>query len=163
MKKATAKKIGLNAVLLIVLYIFQAFVFSRAPIMGVKPLIIPVAVIGAGFFGGGVSGGVFGIFAGLLCDAAFNSSVLFTSALPLLGLASGLVSEYLLLPRLFSYLLSSLFGLLAVAFLQTFPLLAFQRADILAVGRVSLLQTAYSLIFVFALYYPIRLIFNRGN
>lgn len=158
MNKSTVKRLGLNALFLIVLYILQAFAFPRVAIWGVKPLIIPVAVIGVGFFGGGLWGGVFGIFAGIFCDTAYNSNVFFTFVLPFLGLAAGIVSEYMLLPGVLSYLISAFLGLVIVSFLQTFPLLTFQNVSPIEIGRVILLQTAYSLLFVFVLYYPIRLV-----
>ncbi len=163
MNKEKGRRLSLNALFLIVLYILQAFVFPRITVLGAKPLIIPVAVIGVGFFGGGIWGGVFGIFAGILCDTAFNSRVFFTLVLPLFGLASGLISEYMLLPGILSYLISAFSGLIVISFLQTFPIIAFQKNNPLVIGRVVLPQIAYSLIFVFILYYPIRWISIHRN
>ncbi len=163
MNKAKLKRLGLNALFLIVLYILQAFAFPRLAVWGVKPLLIPVAVIGIGFFSGGIWGGVFGIFAGIFCDTAFHSTVFFTLILPLFGLASGLVSEYMLLPGIISYLISAFLGLIIISFLQTFPLVVFQDTNLFAIGRVTLLQIAYSLILVLVLYYPIRLISARKS
>ena len=90
--------------------------------MGVKPLILPVAVIGIGF-SAAASGRVFGIFAGILCDVAFVTAPLFTIALPVVGVGSGLLSEYALLKNLLSYLITSLLGLFLISFLQMFPFL----------------------------------------
>lgn len=163
MNKTVIRRLGLYVLFLIILYILQAFAFPRLVIWGVKPLIIPVAVIGIGFFGGGIWGGVFGIFSGILCDTAFGSTPLFTFVLPLFGLASGMLSEYLLLPGLLSYLISAAVGLVIISFLQTFPYFVFNNTNLIAIGRVVLRQTAYSLMFVFLIYYPIRLITGRRS
>lgn len=154
-------KLGLHALLLVVVYILQHFVFSRIPLWGVKPLILPVAVIGIGFFGGSVWGGVFGIFAGILCDVAFVTAPLFTIALPVVGVGSGLLSEYALLKNLLSYLITSLLGLFLISFLQMFPFLFFRDVEPSILLRIAALQTAYSLLFVFPLYLPVRRLSRR--
>ena len=156
-------KLGLHALFLIIIYILQHYVFSRIPIWGVKPLILPVAVIGIGFFGSAVWGGVFGIFAGILCDIASATTPLFTLVMPLLGLCSGLLSEFALLKSLLSYLITSLLGLLVISFLQMFPFLFFRDVEPAILLRVSALQTAYSLLFVFPLYFPVRRLSRRNR
>jgi len=161
MNKRFLKKLGLHALLLIIVYILQHYVFSRIPVWDVKPLILPVAVIGVGFFGGAVWGGVFGIFAGILCDIAYVTTPLFSLVLPLMGLASGLLSEYALLRSLLSYLITSLLGLLFISFLQMFPFLFFRDVGLLFLLKVAGLQTAYSLLFVFPLYLPVRRLSRR--
>jgi len=159
--KKFLKKLGLHALLLIIVYILQHYVFSRIPVWGVKPLILPVAVIGIGFFGGGTWGGVFGIFAGIMCDIAYVTTPLFSLVLPLIGLASGLLSEYALLRSLLSYLITSLLGLIFISFLQMFPYLFFRDVGPLILIKVASLQTAYSLLFVFPLYFPVRRLSKR--
>lgn len=161
MSKKFLKKLGLHALLLIIVYILQHYVFSRVPVWDVKPLILPVAVIGVGFFGGSVWGGVFGIFAGILCDIAYMTMPLFSLVLPLIGLAAGLLSEYALLRSLLSYLITSLLGLLFISFLQMFPFLFFRDVGLLLLLKVAGLQTAYSLLFAFPLYLPVRRLSRR--
>ncbi|NLL46804.1 MAG: hypothetical protein GX250_08405 [Clostridiales bacterium] len=161
LNKRFFKKLGLHALLLIITYILQHYVFPHLPLWGVKPLILPVAAIGIGFFGGSIWGGVFGIFAGILCDIAFVTTPLFTLVMPLIGLASGLLSEYALLRSLLSYLITSLLGLLVISFLQLFPFLFFRDVGLLILLRVTALQCAYSLLFVFPLYLPVRRLSRR--
>lgn len=161
MDKFFSKKTLQLALLLVILYILQAFVFSRVIIWGTKPLIIPVAAVGIGFFGGGVKGGVFGLFCGLLCDTAFDSMPLFTFLLPLLGLASGMISKYYLIPGLVSYLLCILGGLLVISVFQMFSLVAFKNASLASVASTVLFQSLYSLIFAFLLYRPTRFFSKR--
>ncbi len=158
MDKLFLKKILRLAFFLFVLYIFQAFVFTRVAVKGVKPLIIPVAAIGVGFFGGGVKGGVFGLFCGILCDAAFDSVPLFVFLLPVLGMFSGLITEYYLIPGLPSYIICSLGGLLVISVFQMFSFVMFKNASLAVVAEAALYQSLYSLIFALLLYWPSRLV-----
>jgi len=154
-------KLGLHALFLIIVYILQHFVFSRIPLWGVKPLILPVAALGTGFFGGSVWGGIFGIFAGMLCDVAFVTTPLFTIALPALGIGAGLLAEYALLTNLLSYLITSLLGLFVISFLQMFPFIFFRDVELSILLKVAAMQTAYSLLFVFPLYLPVQYLSRR--
>lgn len=146
---------------LFVLYIFQAFVFPRVLLFGVKPLILPVAAIGVGYFSGGIKGGVFGLLCGLLCDASFDSTPLFTFLLPLLGLAAGMASEYFLIPGPPSYILCSFGGLLIISFFQMFSFVVFRGTRIASAAETALYQSLYSLIFALLLYWPEHLLTKR--
>jgi len=154
-------KLGLHALFLLVVYILQHYVFSRIPVWGVRPLILPVAAMGIGFFGGIAWGGVFGVFAGFLCDIAFVTTPLFTILMPALGIGSGLLAEYALLETLLSYLITSLLGLLVISFLQMFPFVFFRDVQLPVLLKVAALQTVYSLLFVFPLCFPVRLLSKR--
>lgn len=156
--KSKIKNFFRLALFLFVLYILQAFVFPRVIFWGVKPLIIPVAAIGVGYFNGGMKGGIFGLFCGLFCDVSFDSTPLFTFLLPLLGLAAGMASQYYLIPGPFSYALCTLFGLIIVSFFQMFSFIVFRNVNIAAAAETSLYQSLYSLIFALLLYWPERLL-----
>jgi hypothetical protein len=146
---------------LFVLYILQAFVFPRVVLWNAKPLILPIAAIGVGYFGGGIRGGVFGLFCGLLCDASFDSTPLFTFLLPLLGLAAGMASQYYLIPGPLSYVLCSVGGLLVISIFQMFSFVVFKNTKIAAAAETALYQSLYSLIFALLLYWPERLLTRR--
>jgi hypothetical protein len=74
------------AFLLFVVLIFQNVIFSRVSILGVRAMFVPVAVVAVGVFQGSVWGGVFGLFAGLLCGIGYHGSlILFTALFPVLG------------------------------------------------------------------------------
>ena len=60
----------LHVPFLLILYVLQATVFTSLPLFGVKPLILPVAVVGVALFEGSTKGGVFGLFAGQSADGA---------------------------------------------------------------------------------------------
>ena len=87
----------LHVPFLLILYVLQATVFTSLPLFGVKPLILPVAVVGVALFEGSTKGGVFGLFAGMLCDLSFNQpTVQFTLMLTVLGILAGLVCDTVL-------------------------------------------------------------------
>ena len=92
-KKKRLTALLLYVPLLLIAYLLQDTVFSELPIGGARPLILPVAVVGAAMFGGRLRGGVFGLCAGILCDVSLcRPAVLFTL---LLTLAAELVLFFL--------------------------------------------------------------------
>lgn len=152
----------LHAVLLLVTYILQAFLFPHLRILAVAPVILPVIAVGAALFEGSVSGGVVGLFAGVLCDLSYNQpTIMFTILLPVLGLAVGVLTDRLLTRGFPSYLAASTVSLLLIAFVQMFRLLFVERADVLALLLTALLQTVYSLLFTIPAYFILRSLGRR--
>ena len=142
---------------LLILYILQSMVFTHLPLLGVKPMILPVAVAGASLFKGPVSGGVFGIFAGMLCDLSYNQpTIQFTIMLTLLGIAIGLLADTALVRGFPSFLLCSAIMLLACSLLQALPLTFFRGLKLAPLLDTGLRQTLYSLVFTIPLYYVSR-------
>ena len=160
-KKRTIR-ILTHAAMLYLLYVLQALVFSRLPILGVAPLILPLAVVGVALFEGPEWGGWFGLAAGVFCDVALGSTALFTVVLTAIGLGVGLLSTYLLSRGFPSYFLCAGAALLVIAVLQLFPLLIFLRQPPLALLWVAGLQTLYSVIFTVPLYYLARGLGRQG-
>jgi len=147
----------IHTVLLALLFVLQGVVFSRLRILGIAPLILPLAVIGIGLFEGPTWGGLFGLAAGVLSDSAlFGTTVLFTVILTCLGMGVGLLSSYLLSRGFPSFFLCSIAALFAIAFFQMFGLLVYRGESPLALIRVAVLQTSYSLFFVLPIYYLTR-------
>lgn len=145
-------RILIRAGVLFLLYVLQAMVFSRLRLFGVAPLILPLAVIGVALFEGPNWGGGFGLAAGVLCDVALGTHVLFTILLTALGVGVGLLSEYLLSRGFPSYFLCSGAALVVIAFLQMLPLLVFWRQSPPALFEVAGIQTLYSMVFILPMY-----------
>lgn len=153
-----------HSVLLLVLFVLQSMFFSRLRIFGVAPLILPVAVVGVALFEGPSWGGVFGVAAGLFCDAGFpETAVFFTILLTLVGMGAGLLSDFYLTKGLSSFILCSALALALIAFLQMFAFLVFDGVSPGALLKTGGLQTLYSILFVFPLYYFVRRISRRGR
>jgi len=162
-----SKKVILRALihilLLAVLFVLQGVVFSRLRIFGIAPLILPLGVIGVGLFEGPSWGGLFGLAAGVLSDSAlFGTTVLFTVILTALGMGVGLLSSYLLSRGFPSFFLCSIAALFLIAFFQMFGLLVYRGESPLALLRVAVLQTSYSLFFVLPIYYLTRYLGRRA-
>ena len=142
---------------LLLTYILQAAVFSRVLIFGAKPLLLPIAVSAVALFEGSVKGGIFGIFAGILCDISFNQpAVEFTLILTILGLAIGFLSEALLIKGFPSYFCCSLGTLIICAVCQTFSFLVFDGVSVFVLLTATLKQTLASIIFTIPIYYIVR-------
>ncbi len=149
-------RVLLHGLFLLVLYVLESMVFSRLPILGIKPTLLPIAVVGVGLFEGSLRGCIFGFFAGLLADMSLDTAATFAAVLPLVGLLIGLLSEKTLARGFPSYALCSIGALCITAFAQMFNLLFFVGADTWALVRTGLLQVAYSALFILPFYYPAR-------
>lgn len=144
-------------ILLLVLFILQSMIFPHLRLMGVTPLLIPLAVVGAGLFSGTTIGGVFGICAGIVCDMTMvETSVLFTLLMAACGIITGLLGENALARGFPSFLLCSVTALLIIAAAQLFGLVAYRGVAFSAVLGVAWRQSVYSLIFVIPVYWAVR-------
>ena len=152
----------LYALFLLLVLIVQDMVLSHVTILGVRPMILPVAVTAVALFEGGVWGGVFGLCAGLLTDMNFSeTTVLFTVVLTVIGFLTGAMAQFVLNRRFFSYLFVSLAALLLTALCQMFRLLVFQGADPIRLLLTAGLQTLWSLPFCIPVYFPCRALARR--
>jgi cell shape-determining protein MreD len=149
-------------ILLLVLF-FQTTLCARIAPLGVHAILLPIAVCAVGLFEGGVWGCVFGLFTGLLADRIFAETlVLYTLLMPALGFGAGLLAEYYVNRRFFSFFFVCIAALLITAFCQMFRLLVFSGADVLPLVRTALLQTLWSLPFTPVLYFPCRALARRN-
>ena len=155
----TAKKFKrgvLRALILLLLYVLQTDVFTHLRINGLCPLALPLAAVGFGIFDGGLTGGLWGLAAGILCDLSAGDSFVFTVLLTLVGFFSGFLSEFILAKGFPSFLVLSVATLFVCSAMQAFPGVAFLGVP-LTDGLVgTLIQTTYSLIFVLPVYWASR-------
>ena len=156
-KRRTVIKILIVVPYMLVLYILQSTVFTHITLFGVKPLIIPLSVVGAALFGGRTTGGVFGIFAGMLLDMSFNQATIqFTIILTLLGIFIGILSDTVLVKGFPSFFVSSLMALIVCSICEIFPRVFFDGLALLPLIDTGIRQTLYSLIFTIPFYYLTR-------
>lgn len=149
--------------MLIILFVLQSMVFARLRILGIAPLLLPVAVVGVAMFEGATWGGGFGIAAGVFCDISYSETiVMFTVLLMLLGAGIGLLGEYILARGFPSYLVCCVLMLAVVSFVQMFSFLVFEHVNAGVLIRVALAQTGYSLVFAVPIYYITRTVSRKG-
>ena len=151
------RKAILYLLLIVAALWLQTMVFSRLQLLGVKPFFLPALIVAFGLFEGGVWGGMLGLAAGLGCLLSMaGSPVLFLVLLPAFGFLSGMLADFLINRRFYSYLLLAAVALLLTAALQAAPLWIFRGAEPRPLFPVAGLQALWSLPFAVPSYFVAR-------
>ncbi len=146
----------MRAIILLLLYVLQTDVFTHLRIGGICPLLLPLASVGFGIFDGGLTGGLWGLAAGILCDLSAGSNFTFTAMLTVIGFFSGFLSEFILAKGFPSFLTLSIAALLICSATEAFPAIVYAGTPFSQAAVRVLIQTAYSLIFVLPVYWASR-------
>ncbi len=142
--------------------ILQTMIFSRVTVLGVRAMFLPLAAVAIGMFEGASWGGAFGLILGLFGDMTYTeNTVLFTILFPCIGFFSGVLAEFLVNRRFFSYFFVCLGALALTAACQAFRPLIFHNAEILPLLRTALLQILWSVPFTPLLYFPCKRLAQR--
>lgn len=153
------RKAVLYLLVVLAVFLIQELVLSNIAILGVKALIFPIAVVAAGFWNGGVWGGMFGLIIGIFADMSLNtSSVMMTVIFPIIGFFSGALPMFFMSRKLMSFFFLSLAGLCITAFCQMFRFIVFFDAPTSTILLTALFQVLWALPFIPALFYPCRAI-----
>lgn len=81
---------GVYALALVPVWFLELFVLNRFPLFGVAPMLLPLAAVCVAVLEGTTAGAGFGLFVGILCDAAyFNTDGAMTVGLCLIGVGAG--------------------------------------------------------------------------
>jgi len=156
-KRALLISILLHTLLLMVVYMFQGVIFPFLRLGGLVPLLLPIACTGVALYEGRDTGGVVGLFAGILCDVSFNQPVgVFTVFLTLTGLVVGAISDAVVLRGFVTYYLSCAVVLVISAFIQMFPILVLERLPMQLLIGTAIQQTIYSLVLALPIWFFIR-------
>ena len=151
--------IFLHALLLVVVYVFQGVILPFMRLNGLVPLLLPIAGAGVALYEGRDTGGIVGLFAGILCDVSFNQPAgTFTVLLTLTGLIIGTLADTVILRGFVTYYLSCTTVLIISAFVQMFPLIIspFQSIPVQSLISTAIQQTIYSLIFALPIWFFVR-------
>ena len=135
-------------------------------INGLVPLLLPVVATGVALYEGRNTGGIVGLFAGILCDISFNQPVgVFTVFLTLSGLFIGALADAYILRGLVTYYISVAAVLIISAFVQMFPLLVSTKyiAPAQEVISITIQQTIYSLVFALPIWFFVRGLGKRAD
>ena len=169
-RQALLVSILLHALLLVGVYVFQGIILPFMRIGGLVPLLLPVVATGVALYEGSYTGGVTGLFAGILCDISFNEPVgTYTVLLTLTGLCIGTLADTVILRGFVTYYLCCTVVLIVTAFVQLFPLLIpllmLQSAPIPVQAFVStaVQQTIYSLILALPIWFIVRALGKRAE
>jgi len=165
-KKALFISIFLHTLLLMLVYVFQGVIFPFMRLGGLVPLLLPVTATGIALYEGRDTGGVVGLFAGILCDVSFNRPAgTFTVLLTLTGLIIGTLADTVILRGFVTYYISCAVVLVISAFVQVFPIVAFSDPAIPLheLLPIAIQQTAYSLILAFPIWFFVRALGNWAD
>jgi len=156
-KRALLISILLHALLLIVVYVFQGVILPFMRLGGLVPLLLPIACTGTALYEGRDTGGVVGLFAGILCDVSFNQPVgVFTVFLTLTGLIVGTLADTVILRGFVTYYISCAVVLVISSFVQMFPLIVLSRLPVQIMIGTAIQQTIYSLFLALPIWFFIR-------
>jgi rod shape-determining protein MreD len=165
-RRAQIVTIIFHALLLIVAYVFQGMIFPYLRLTGLVPMLLPIVSTGVAVYEGRYTGGVVGLFAGVLCDVSFSEpAAMFTVLLTATGLLVGTLADTVVTRGFATYIISCAAVLVVAAFVQMLPLLLFIED---AVPPRPLLdtafrQTVYSLIFAFPIWFFVRALGERAQ
>lgn len=156
-KYATAIKLLILSPYLILIYILQSTVFTSLTLFGVKPMLLPVAAVGIAIFRGRTEGGVFGLFAGIFMDMAYDQPTIeFTVILTLTGLLLGALSDTVLVRSFPSYFVCSALQLVICSACQILVMTVTASIPVALMLPTAIRQILYSLILSLPFYYVSR-------
>ena len=140
------RKAILYLICIVLCHWFQTLALSRAVLLGAAPLFLPALIVAIGMWEGGVWGGLLGLVAGGLLDAACSDShVLFTLLFMVYGFFSGMLTDFFINRRFLSYVLLSAAALLLTALVQMAALWLLRGSALPPLLRTALLQSLWSL------------------
>jgi len=167
MKKRTLIiTILLHALLIVSVYVFQGVVFPFMRLNGLVPLLLPIASTGIALYEGRYTGGIAGLFAGILCDISFNHPVgVFTVLLTISGLIVGTLADTVILRGFVTYYISCAAVLIVSAFVQMFPLMVnpFINIPLQSLIAIAIQQTVYSLILALPIWFFVQSLGRRAE
>lgn len=138
---------------LLMLFFIQAAILPRVPIFGVKAQLLPLVVAAAGVCGGVISGGVVGLFAGMLMDISFNEpTIVYTLVFCFLGLFIGYLCDTILIKRFPTYLLMSVLALAVSGITELIKAIFALGAGVVPMLWISLFEGIFSFIFALPVY-----------
>lgn len=147
---------------LLSVWFLQEFLLSRYPLLGVRPMLLPLCTVAVATLEGALGGAGFGLGVGLLFDAAVPSlpgaSILMMT---LLGLGAGLLAQYVLRQDLIGCFLCSVLALAVMDLLRIGLRLLARTAPLPAMLEVAGKEILWSLCFVPFIYLLFRWVFHR--
>ena len=148
------------ALAFLVVVILENEVFARLPVLGVLPIMAPVAVVAVAVFEGATAGTIFGLAAGVFCDSLYLTGGGMTVACTLMGLGSGIVAQYAFSASLVGCYICAAVSLAALDGVRVLSYLL--RGEALeGLLRIAVPEVLYSLVLTLPVYFIIRAVYQR--
>ena len=155
-------KWGVYALALVPVWFLELFVLNRFPLFGVAPMLLPLAAVCVAVLEGTTAGAGFGLFVGILCDAAyFITDGAMTVGLCLIGVGAGALAQYVLRQNLVGGLLCSFAALALIDGVRIAARLLAGRGELAAMLGLAGREILWSLVFVFPVYALFLWVFRR--
>lgn len=143
--------------LLVLLFIVQDLLLSHIRLFGVRPMLIPAAIVAIALFDGGLWGGFMGLLAGYFMDMGYAEHlILFSVLFSALGFFIGVLGKYLLHRGFLSYILLFIAAMAIITFCQMFRFLFFVDTASWPVWRTGILQVLWSIPWAVPVYFPCK-------
>ena len=147
---------------LLPVWVAEAFLLSRYPLYGIKPMLLPLAAAAVAALEGASGGAGFGLAVGVLFDAGQGTLPgVFTLALTGMGLCTGLLCRYFLRQNLVGCFLCSVMTLGAIDALRVLYRLLIRMASPALLLTLAGKEILWSLCFVPLVYLLFRWVFDR--
>lgn len=155
-------KWGVYALALLPVWFLECYILARFPFYGLKPMLLPLAVVAVAVLEGAAGGAGFGLGVGLLGAAVYyNAGGGFVVLMTLLGLGTGLLTQYVLRQDFLGCLLCSALSLGILDVTRILPRLLYQRESLEAMLRVAGGEILWSLVFTPLVYLIFLWVFRR--
>lgn len=147
---------------LLPVWFLERFVLSAFPLWGIKPMLLPLAAMAVATLEGATAGAGFGLAVGILFDAVDPSAPgVMIFLLSLLGLAAGLLSQYVLRQNLIGCFLTSALALMCIDTLRVGARLLLGMAPPAVLLELAGKEVGWSLCFVPPVYLLFRWVYHR--
>ena len=147
---------------LLPIWFLEAYLLSRYPLWGVKPMLLPLCAVAVATLEGSTAGTGFALAVGLLFDAmapGIPGIMIFVMAL--LGMGAGLLTQYVLRQDLVGCFLCSVLALVIMDALRIAVRLLVGAAPLSAMLELAGKEILWSLCFVPLVYLVFRWVFRR--
>ncbi len=148
-------------IVLLLVCLLQLFIADRISFFGVRPILLPLCVVTIGIFEGPLGGIGFGLATGILSlIAIYRTPILILLFLPLMGMISGLISEYVIQSRFLGSLLCSMICFVCIEGYHILPRLLI-GIPIEPLFRIALPELVYSVLCLIPVYFFFHLAHRR--
>ncbi len=140
---------------------FEQLVLSRFPLMGVFPVLLPIALVACATMEGPRAGAGFGILVGALMTVSAGGGVWRVVVCSATGLGAGLITRYTLRQDLVGHLLCCLMVLLGRMLWCVCMCVLLGVTDWMRLLKMGGLELLWSMIFAWPIYLMFRFVCRR--
>lgn len=150
------------ALALVPVWLLDACILSRYPLFGIRPMLLPLAVVAVAVLEGSRAGAGFGLGVGLLWALAYASGTgMMVIGLTLVGLLTGAAAQYALSQSFLGCLLCSAGALGAIDLWRVVVRLFVRSAGLPSLLRVAVPEILWSLAWTPLVYLIFRAVYQK--